>query len=76
MLELKIEELTQVPWRLATDRAHSSVENVGCIGKINERITRSQDRRPLVGAQSSTPACEAAKSLGAFRSDVIKEIEK
>ena len=31
MLKLKIEELTQVPWRLAKDRALSNVEDVGCI---------------------------------------------
>jgi hypothetical protein len=31
MLKLKIEELTQVPWRLATERTPSNVEDVGCM---------------------------------------------
>jgi len=31
MLKLKIEELTQVPWRFTTDRALFNVEDVGCI---------------------------------------------
>jgi len=31
MLELKIEKLTQVPWRLATHRYILNVDDVGCV---------------------------------------------
>ena len=37
MLKLKIEELTQVPWRLAMDRALSNVEDVGCT-EVSQRL--------------------------------------
>jgi len=39
MLKLKIEKLTQVPWRLTTDRALFNVEDVGCTeGMVSQRL--------------------------------------
>jgi len=74
MLELEIEELTQVPWRLATQRYNSMWKTWGGAIRGHEERTVS-GRMDHTFTSSIAPVGKSAKNSGAFRPNVTQESE-